>query len=142
LNIGCDSRSGPPILMTEMPNIKFNMFDIEFDGNNYDNEFCRDVLSDSIIISKIQDQEFSKKFYGSLCNTDWYKGDSNNPISKFSCSWRYAGGFVASIRGNRDFFNHMDLYCCGTEGEDFEEVNVELNRLGWKKCNIIPLTGF
>lgn len=45
----------------------------------------------------------------------------------FSCSWRYAGGLVASIRDCGE--NYLDFYCSGDEGSLAAEE--DLNKLGW-----------
>jgi hypothetical protein len=71
----------------------------------------------------------------------------------WSCSWRHAGGIVADMREQGDY---IDWYCSGignkelgnglagtipdvTDGRDYvpegevtEEIELDLNRLGWR----------
>ena len=74
-----------------------------------------------------EDDLFAKQFYASLCNTIWFNESTND---LYSCSWRYAGGFIAKIR-NKDE-TYMEFYCSGNEGNYHEEVYKELAKLGYK----------
>jgi hypothetical protein len=87
-----------------------------------------------------QDDIFAKNFYASLCNTVWFNKSTQDI---YSCSWRYAGGFVAKIRRKGE--NYLDFYCSGEEGEYHRDVYNELNKLGYKalkdkKINLISET--
>ncbi len=74
----------------------------------------------------VRDRHLAKLLYGALCNTDWYHTDG----SGWSCTWRYAGGLVADLRGENE--GYMDYYCSGVEGCVDPRVASLLNSLGWK----------
>ena len=76
-----------------------------------------------------KDKQFAKDVYNALCNTRWKKiGNSRNV---YSCSWRYAGGLIATMRGNTGQMNHMDFYCSGREGMVTEEIEKIFYTFGW-----------
>lgn len=69
---------------------------------------------------KLKDPAYAKALYAALCNNIFEK--------QWSCSWRYAGGIVARLRGE----DYLDYYCSGSEGEVTEEIREDLRLLGWK----------
>ena len=103
-----------------------------------------------------EDKRYAQNLYAALCNMQWQKLDVM-PILKdelWSCSWRYAGGLVAEIRGSGE--DYMDWYCSGMggftvfddddpdqvkrdfesrgyvpEGHVTEEIMNDLNKMGW-----------
>jgi len=99
---------------------------------------------------KIQSSEmYAQNLYAALCNNQFQKIDNWCILSDemWSCSWRYAGGIMANIRGEGDY---MDYYCSGigtaelTPIEDdgiirmhlpesavSDEVREDLRKLGW-----------
>lgn len=85
---------------------------------------------------EIKDVKFANNLYRSLCNQVWY-----DPIDDvdINFSWRASGGFVADIRseviGTKE--DYMDFYCCGNEGEIFDDIKTFMN-----KNNIILLEGY
>jgi hypothetical protein len=86
--------------------------------------FEKDLFS---LIEKIQENdEYAVDVYRALCNMQWKKGNK-----LYSCSWRYAGGLVAQIREKGE--SYLDFYCAGREGEVSDEVEADLNKLGWEK---------
>jgi len=81
----------------------------------------------SQIVKKVQDDKFAKSLYASLCNTPWMNKKTGEI---YTCSWRYAGGFVAKLREKDE--DYMDFYCSGGEGNVNRQVYKELNKLGYK----------
>ena len=90
---------------------------------------------------------YAQNLYAAMCNTDWQKREVL-PILKdqtWSCTWRYAGGIIADMRGSGDY---IDWYCSGigdglgngdsdgvkdyvSEGIVTEEIADDLYKLGW-----------
>jgi hypothetical protein len=103
-----------------------------------------DLLKTDWIVYKCKNSDkYAQNLYAALCNNLFYKNDE-----EWSCSWRYAGGIVAEIRGDGkliDLYSHrigdyMDWYCSGIaerdngyvpEGEVTSEVYNDLLNLGW-----------
>jgi len=133
------------------------------DGERYDME--ADIKSCSWMVEKILgDRVYAQNLYAALCNNDFQRLEMW-PILKaqsWSCSWRYAGGIVADIRGTGDY---LDWYCSGiqnwdegekstpqewalltpeqqqhikdseayeTEGTVADEIAIDLERIGWR----------
>ncbi len=76
------------------------------------------------------DYDFAQEVYAALCNMRWRK--RNDPTQIYSCSWRYAGGLIAEMRGMTDFMDYCEFYCSGNEGHVSERVKIELGKLGWE----------
>ena len=77
-----------------------------------------------------KDLDFAIDVYGALCNMRW--GNTKDPDDIYSCTWRYAGGIVAAMRGNYDGMNYMDFYCSGNEGVVTDEIKEIFRELGWE----------
>lgn len=102
-----------------------------------------DLRSTEWIVEKVRaDSIYAQHLYAALCNNDFQKLDVI-PIltdSVWSCSWRYAGGIVADLRGEGDY---VDWYCSGisdgsgittsyaSEGTVTYSVEQDLRKLGW-----------
>jgi hypothetical protein len=73
-------------------------------------------------VDKVRSSDaYAQNFYAALCNNAFQKLEVM-PVLKsevWSCTWRYAGGIVADIRGEGDY---MDWYCSGIQG-DPEEID-------------------
>ena len=116
------------------------------------------------IIAKVRDSRaYAQNLYAALCNNQFQKQEVW-PILKdqvWSCSWRYAGGIVADMRGRGDY---IDWYCSGIrdatpmeqsewnmlsqEQQEFhleslayvgestvtDDIREDLARLGWSVC--------
>ena len=105
-----------------------------------DTEWQKDNLewdlrtSDKLCV-KVKDDEYAKKLYAALCNTDWLRTElipllRQSPEKDFwGCSWRYAGGIIADMRQEGDY---IDWYCSGNEGYIDPEVSEDLKELGWQ----------
>jgi len=78
------------------------------------------------LAEQVQDDEFAQQLYASLCNTVWYNEETGE---KYSCSWRYAGGVVASMRCQGEDYIHF--YCSGGEGNVQPLAYKALNELGY-----------
>jgi hypothetical protein len=87
---------------------------------------------------------YAQNLYAAMCNMTWQcrefwqemKGET------WTCSWRHAGGIIADMREEGDY---IDWYCSGIrhddgdisngyvpEGHVTEEIELDLNRLGWR----------
>jgi len=99
-----------------------------------------DIMKAAWFCDKVRASEaYAQNLYAAMCNNEFQKRDVM-PILKderWSCSWRYAGGLVARIRGTGDY---MDWYCSGigTEETGFvpescatTEIVADLYTLGW-----------
>lgn len=105
-----------------------------------------DLRSTEWICDKVKQNEiYAQNLYAAMCNNDFQKLDVV-PILKeehWHCSWRYAGGIVADMRGEGDY---IDWYCSGIRGDyDDEpternyvsesavtdEIREDLKQLGW-----------
>lgn len=56
---------------------------------------------------------YAQNLYAALCNTIWSKNSFIPTLTgenEWSCSWRYAGGIIAELKGYGDY---MDWYCSG-----------------------------
>jgi len=99
------------------------------------------------LYSKLDNDEYANKMYAALCNMRWqevwgvtdYQLQNLDRIHRrfpirqkqlYSCSWRYAGGLVAAIRCNKEYY--LDFYCNGNEGVVDPEIKNDLKELGWE----------
>lgn len=106
--------------------------------------FEKEFESSKEITLMIADYEIAQQFYAALCNVEWTRkressedetarallGDKN----AYSCTWRYAGGFIAQLRNS--LYNkeedYLDFYCSGSEGVVSPLVEDALEKIGWK----------
>lgn len=59
---------------------------------------------------------YAQNLYAAMCNNNFIKREMW-PIlkeQKWSCSWRYAGGIIAHMKGKGDY---IDWYCSGIRGD-------------------------
>ena len=110
------------------------------DEQEADLEWQKDNLEWDLRISdklcaKVKDDDYAKKLYAALCNTDWLRCEvipllrQHPDKDMWHCSWRYAGGIVAHMREEGDY---IDWYCSGNEGYIDPEVAEDLKELGWQ----------
>lgn len=94
-----------------------------------------DLRTSEKVCAKVKDNEYAKKLYAALCNTDWLRTEvipllrQDPDKDLWHCSWRYAGGIVADMREEGDY---IDWYCSGNEGYIDPEVAEDLKELGWQ----------
>lgn len=73
----------------------------------------------------IMDDDFAKQVWGALANVDWYHMRDKK---EYSCSFRYAGGLIAEIRGEG---NYMDWYCSAPDGVVSDKIHRLMKKRGW-----------
>jgi hypothetical protein len=91
------------------------------------NKLDHDIIRDKDIMTKVADQAYAGKLYGTLCNMRWRKEGSHK---LWSVSWRQAGGIVADLRDKSECY--MDFYCSGGEGVQDSEILKDFGKLGWE----------
>jgi hypothetical protein len=105
--------------------------DIEWQKDNLE----WDLRTSDKLCAKVKDDDYAKKLYAALCNTDWLRLEvipllrQHPDKDMWHCSWRYAGGIVAHMREEGDY---IDWYCSGNEGYIDPEVAEDLKELGWQ----------
>jgi hypothetical protein len=95
---------------------------------------------------------YAQNLYAAICNMTWQSREFWQEMKGevWSASWRHAGGIVADMREQGDY---IDWYCSGIgnaeselgygltgakgdgyvpEGQVTEEIELDLNRLGWR----------
>lgn len=102
-------------------------------------------------------KSYAQNLYAAMCNNNFQKQDVWEVLADntWACSWRAAGGVVATLRDSGE--DYMDYYCSGmgnlgsynSDNEDnvFEtkgyvseatvtdEIQEDLARLGWRVVN-------
>ena len=97
-------------------------------------------------------KSYAQNLYAAMCNNEFQKQDTWEVLadSRWGCSWRAAGGVVATLRDSDE--DYMDYYCSGMggfavqeqdpasyyeengyvkESEVTDEIREDLLRLGW-----------
>jgi len=129
-----------------------NLVDPAWQKNNME----YDLRSSKEMCDRVKASDnYAQNLYAAMCNMTWQcrefwqemKGET------WSCSWRHAGGIIADMREQGDY---IDWYCSGIgneelgngldgtvpditdgrnyvpEGQVTEEIELDLNRLGWR----------
>lgn len=130
-----------------------NMVNPEWQKNNLE----YDLRSTQWILDKARASDnYAQNLYAALCNMEWQNRDLWPELKedRWSCSWRHAGGIVADMQEKGDY---IDWYCSGIgnreagygldnhvpdldsdgrcyvpEGYVTEELERDLNKLGWR----------
>jgi hypothetical protein len=121
------------------------------DPQNREANLEYDLLTTDWILQKVRNSEsYAQNLYAAMCNRDFMKIDVI-PILKdqlWHCSWRYAGGIIADMKGEGDY---IDWYCSGigshesgyglsgksgngyvSEGTVTSEIEADLLKLEWR----------
>jgi len=107
-----------------------------------------DLRTSKELCDKVKESdEYAQNLYAAMCNMDWQSREFWQEMKgeTWSCSWRHAGGIIADMREEGDY---IDWYCSGIgggltmedgrlegyvpEGQVTEEIELDLNRLGWR----------
>ena len=115
-----------------------------------------DLRSSREMCDKVKESDnYAQNLYAAMCNMDWQSREFWQELKgeTWSCSWRHAGGIIADMREEGDY---IDWYCSGigdeeygngldgtvpdvTDGRNYvpegivtEEIELDLNRLGWR----------
>lgn len=79
-------------------------------------DLAADIRNTPHIVQKIRNNKsYAQNVYAALCNIIWYKTTEFLPVlsgnNEWTCSWRWAGGFVAELEGQGG--DYIDWYCSG-----------------------------
>ena len=116
-----------------------------------------DLRSSKELCDKVKESDnYAQNLYAAMCNMDWQSREFWQELKgeTWSCSWRHSGGIIADMREQGDY---IDWYCSGIgsqesgygldgyipeieadgreyvpEGTVTEEIELDLNRLGWR----------
>jgi hypothetical protein len=129
-----------------------NLVDPAWQKNNME----YDLRSSKELCDKVKESDnYAQNLYAAMCNMDWQSREFWQELKgeTWSCSWRHAGGIIADMQEKGDY---IDWYCSGigneelgngldgtipdvTDGRDYvpegtvtEEIELDLNRLGWR----------
>jgi hypothetical protein len=135
-----------------------NLVDPAWQKNNME----YDLRSSKELCDKVKASEnYAQNLYAAMCNMEWRKRDLWPEMKEenWGCSWRHAGGIIADMREEGDY---IDWYCSGIgnaeygngldgaipditdgrnyvpEGQVTEEIELDLNQLGWRPVSIEP----
>jgi hypothetical protein len=116
-----------------------------------------DMMDSEWFRNKVKSSEsYAQNLYAAMCNNEFQKQDTWEVLTdnRWSCSWRAAGGVVATLREEGDY---MDYYCSGMggfgagdvdpdtyyketkyvkESDVTDEIREDLLRLGWA---VVPM---
>lgn len=101
-----------------------------------------DIENSEYLSTKIRSSiKYAQSLYAALCNNEFQPIEPFEILkdTRWSCTWRYAGGIMARIRESGDY---MDFYCSGIqnaetwageipEGQVTDEIHEDLKRIGW-----------
>ena len=116
-----------------------------------------DLRSSKELCDKVKASDaYAQNLYAAMCNMTWQSREFWQELKgeTWSCSWRHSGGIIADMREQGDY---IDWYCSGIgskedgygldhhvpeldndgrtyvpEGVVTEEIELDLNRLGWR----------
>ena len=110
-----------------------------------------DLRASKEMCDKVKESvNYAQNLYAAMCNMEWQSREFWQELKgeTWGCSWRHAGGIVADMQEKGDY---IDWYCSGIgnaelgngltgadgtryvpEGTVTEEIELDLNRLGWR----------
>lgn len=91
--------------------------DPEWQKNNME----YDLRTSEYLVNKVRnDENYAQNLYAALCNNEFIKNDVWPLLTEqtWHCSWRYAGGIIANMRGEGDY---IDWYCSGIRNDWTDE---------------------
>ena len=129
-----------------------NIVDTSWQKNNME----YDLRSSKEMCDKVKASDaYAQNLYAAMCNMTWQSREFWQELKgeTWSCSWRHSGGIISDMQEKGDYIN---WYCSGIgnaelgngltgadgagyvpEGTVTEEIELDLNRLGWRP---IPYT--
>ena len=130
-----------------------NLADPKWQKNNME----YDLRSSKEMCDKVKASDnYAQNLYAAMCNMTWQSREFWQEMKgeTWSCSWRHSGGIIADMQEKGDY---IDWYCSGIgnkesgygldhcepttdidgrnyvpEGVVTEEIELDLNRLGWR----------
>jgi hypothetical protein len=130
-----------------------NLVDPAWQKNNME----YDLRSSKEMCDRVKASDnYAQNLYAAMCNMTWQSREFWQEMKGevWSCSWRHAGGIIADMQEKGDY---IDWYCSGIgtrdkgygltaimpetdqdgrtyvpEGHVTEEIELDLNRLGWR----------
>ena len=126
----------------------WNKLEDEWAKQEHKNDLKYDLVTCPWILEKVRNSDsYAQNLYAAMCNMEWQSREFWQEMKgeTWSCSWRSAGGIIADMREEGDY---IDWYCSGIrggasydddikdgfvpEGVVTEEIELDLNRLGWR----------
>ena len=130
-----------------------NLADPKWQKNNME----YDLRASKEMCDKVKASDnYAQNLYAAMCNMTWQSREFWQEMKgeTWSCSWRHSGGIIADMQEKGDY---IDWYCSGIgnkesgygldhcepttdidgrnyvpEGVVTEEIELDLNRLGWR----------
>ena len=121
--------------------------DPEWQKNNME----YDLRSSKELCDKVKASDaYAQNLYAAMCNMTWQSREFWQELKgeTWSCSWRHSGGIISDMREQGDY---IDWYCSGIGNEELgngltgadgtnyvpegtvtDEIETDLNRLGWR----------
>lgn len=116
--------TGPIVLDEQAQEIRDRLSAVRDKINEHGEQDFETAFREALF-SRLADRDFAEDAYRCLCNVEWRHEDG----SRYSCSWRYAGGLIAELRDHNE--DYMDFYCSGQEGSVREDIAELMAARGW-----------